>query len=939
MNTMCLYTKHRNRIVRCFVLLLALIVMVSAVGHGGYHALAAIELEQEHESNAEVPLTETWIVRWIGDVDPEFRKQSCIVSEYKESGVTVARPKASTDLDMWLQHWSQSPDVLYMTKNERVRISAKANDPYRSVQDYLDQIKVEGAWDVVHSNTDITIAIIDTGVDLDHEDLKDKIVPGINLINPGQKPQDDNGHGTNVAGIIAASGNNDIGTTGIVWNTNIMPIKAIEADGYGDVDKLGEGIRYAVDHGAKIVVLSLGLYNDSPYMREIVGYAEKQGVLLVAATGNDGAEVKFPAAYPTVLAVGGATSSNKVAAGSNFGSEVDVVAPWDVIVTSLDGDYNYNEGTSMAAPQVAGVAALILAKYPNFEPYQIRNLIRQTAQDIGTAGWDPQTGYGLLRADRALSQPYKADMYEPNNRAASAKPLPLENAINAELSGGNDEDWYTLQAPFHGSIVIQFKAAIQKDMPVKLVHHINKEQHVYDITGTTAIRLDGRKGQSTLQIKYTDSAVKASLNYQITAHFQIEKDSFEDNDRQFKAYSLSPKSQQLTGTFHQINDQDWFTVHFDQPGSLRVKLAVDSNRINPAIMIQKQGEKAILIDDNREGITEYSKLIDVLPGKYYILVSNVISDHAAPVAGQYTLGLDYTKKFVDPNEPNNKAFQATTIVKTSEFHGVIDKASDVDWYKFTLNEANYVTLSLANIPSGRHISLSLLDQSQNRLSIKVNQKDERQLSLGQKLKKGTYYIRVTADAEFTYQMYKLSYKSDKLVNGYRDIAQHWALEAIAELSQASVIKGYEDATFRPNASITRAEAAALLSRAMELKGTFNRTSYSDVSENHWAFNGIHQAKQAGLVVGYENRTFAPNREITRAEMAVMLARAADINGTTKGTSPFTDVTNQHWAAPVLKAMEQEGWIAGFEDRTFKPNAPGTRAEFAWLVYQMMYEQR
>ena len=149
------------------------------------------------------------------------------------------------------------------------------------------------------------VAVVDTGVDLGHPDLVGNLVDGVNLLQPSKKPNDDNGHGTNVAGFIAAVINNDKGIAGIAPNAKIMPIKALEADGTGGEAKLGEGIKYAVDHGAKIVVLSLGLNKYSDYLAGIVQYAEDHNVLLVAAVGNESTSVKYPAAYPTVLAVGG----------------------------------------------------------------------------------------------------------------------------------------------------------------------------------------------------------------------------------------------------------------------------------------------------------------------------------------------------------------------------------------------------------------------------------------------------------------------------------------------------------------------------------------------------------------------------------------------------------------------------------------------------------
>ncbi len=311
--------------------------------------------------------------------------------------------------------------------------AAQADDPFLTKQSNLQQIHMSEAWDVTQENTGMTIAIVDTGVQLSHPDLKPNLVKGVNLIQPSLPPEDDNGHGTNVAGIIGAVGNNDRGVAGMLWKTRMMPIKALEADGSGDEQKLGEGIRYAVDHGAKIVVLSLGLNKYSAYLSDIVKYAEERDVLLVAATGNEGNRVKYPAAYPTVLAVGGVTENGQIDPRSNTGLEIDVVAPWNVFTTGLGGSYENKDGTSMAAPQVAAAAALIWGRNPEMKAYQIRQWIRQTADDLDASGWDSSTGYGSLRVDRLLTEPFSLDMYEPNQRKDQAKSISISKKDGCRL--------------------------------------------------------------------------------------------------------------------------------------------------------------------------------------------------------------------------------------------------------------------------------------------------------------------------------------------------------------------------------------------------------------------------------------------------------------------------------------------------------------------------
>lgn len=237
-------------------------------------------------------------------MEPSFLKESKVVTEFRELGIVVARPKSSRQQQSWLDKWSASPAVDYLQPDTKVQVTAVPNDPLLVKQKkYLQQIHAEEAWDVPLNQKPITVAVVDTGVDLKHPDLEGRIGDGSNLLFPSLPPKDDNGHGTNVAGIIAANANNDKGIAGIAANARLMPIKALEADGTGGEAKLGEGIRYAVNHGAKIVVLSLGLNKYSPFMYDMVKYADDKGVLIVAAAGNEGMTVKYPAAYPTVMAV------------------------------------------------------------------------------------------------------------------------------------------------------------------------------------------------------------------------------------------------------------------------------------------------------------------------------------------------------------------------------------------------------------------------------------------------------------------------------------------------------------------------------------------------------------------------------------------------------------------------------------------------------------
>ncbi|OXM86393.1 S8 family peptidase [Paenibacillus rigui] len=834
-----------------------------------------------------------------------------------------------------LVHWIVGVVLLFVfagsagAQQRAVQVAAVADDPFGEKQSYLQQIHVNEAWDVAKGNTNIIIAVVDTGVDLSHPDLQPNLINGINLISPKLLPRDDNGHGTNVAGVLAAATNNDKGVSGILWNAKIMPIKALESDGSGGEAKLGEGIRYAVDHGAKIVVLSLGLNKYSTYMSDIVKYAEDHDVLLVAATGNEGNRVKYPAAYPTVLAVGGMTAERTADNRSNTGPEVDLVAPWDVFTTALGGSYEYKDGTSMAAPQVAAVAALAWSKYPDFKAYQIRQLLRQTADDLGSPGWDASTGYGLLRADRALSEMPLLDMYEPNNRKDQAKPVSISKTISASFSGGSDQDWFAFDASYNGTVRITFQQESGQSITVQ---HTDASGAFTSQTvgpGEAAV-LPVTKGRSYLQLQLGNRNFKGEAAYQMTTSFDIYRDPFEDNDKQYKASVLPSRSQTIKGTFHQQNDQDWFEFRVMQSGTLNIRLSTDTARIDPVLFVQKQGEKSVTIDDGEDGASENLQLSEVFPGSYYIKVSNV-KEYPYPVTGEYYLTIEYDAKQIDPNEPNNRSYQATTVSLNTEYDGLMDKADDVDWFQFPLSGDSLVQVDVSDIPSGIEMGATLYDGSMRPIT---NSSSGYALQLRQRLGTGNYYLKLGASGAFDHHMYRLIVGVKPLVGGYADINGHWAMDNILAMSDKQVINGYDDYTFRPNHAITRAEATTLLSRALNLskqKGIY----YTDLAPDHWAYPYIARAAQSGIVDGYPDGSFAPDQPVSRMEMISMIAKGLNKTGKRRGANPFTDVDDNYWGTPILKQMKAEGWIDGYADGSFRPDQQASRAEFVSMLAKML----
>ncbi len=278
------------------------------------------------------------------------------------------------------------------------------NDPAWGNQYGLNAIRAPQGWDTTTGSAAVVIAIIDTGVNLTHPDLAGKIVAGYDFVNNDAVADDDNGHGSHVAGISAASSNNGVGVAGTSWGARIMPVKVLDASAGGSFSNAASGVIWATDHGAHIINLSMGATSHSAIFKSAIDYAYNQGVTLVAASGNNGNNsVLYPARYANVMAVGATDSSNTIAGFSNYGAEIDVVAPGVNIYSTGIGNYFYNSGTSMSAPYVAGLAAILRGIPGSGSPANLAWAMKSTALDLGAPGRDDYYGDGLIQMDAAIA--------------------------------------------------------------------------------------------------------------------------------------------------------------------------------------------------------------------------------------------------------------------------------------------------------------------------------------------------------------------------------------------------------------------------------------------------------------------------------------------------------------------------------------------------------
>jgi thermitase len=332
---------------------------------------------------------------------------------------------SQSEYDAAMLGLSMAPGVMLVEANEELRLADTIpDDPFFSTQYGLDAINAMQGWDTTTGSSSVTIAIVDSGVDLTHPDLAGNLVAGYDFVNDDADAMDDNGHGTHVAGIAAAVTDNGTGVAGVSWGAQIMPVKVLNAGAGGTFDDVAQGIIWAVDNGAQVINLSLGGTTNSPVLQSAIAYAYSQGVVVVAAAGNANSAVLYPAAYDPVIAVAASDASDNRAGFSNYGPEVDVTAPGvNINSTALGGGYENRSGTSMAAAFVTGEVALLLSINNGLTPDEVAYIVESTALDIGAPGVDDFTGHGLIQVDAALSSVAPPPVVDnPTKEPAEEKP-------------------------------------------------------------------------------------------------------------------------------------------------------------------------------------------------------------------------------------------------------------------------------------------------------------------------------------------------------------------------------------------------------------------------------------------------------------------------------------------------------------------------------------
>ncbi|MCU6797130.1 S8 family serine peptidase [Paenibacillus sp. WQ 127069] len=582
-----------------------------------------------------------------------------------DASIGAVRLELPTGSNVWqtIKELHSNPDVEYAQPVYVYRLSAPSVSSAVYANDLLSQqwgIKashLDPLWEMVseEKRKNIIIAIVDSGVDLNHPDLKDSLERGANFVNPSlptANANDDNGHGTHVAGIAAAITNNGIGIAGVAGGVRILPIKVTNAKGTGNSRSIGLGIIEAADRGASVINLSLGGDSIDPYLQDAIQYAQKKGAVVVAASGNESnhatgvhAPVAYPAAYPGVISVGAIdepetdditnnnTGAYRYAYFTNTGPELKVVASGVNIYSTVPGGANdMKSGTSMATPYVTGLAAMLKAANPKLNADQIQTIIINTATDLGVPGRDDIYGNGLIDGVRAFTTPRLELKYlqpsQPTVATNTYTYMPV--TINATDYNGNVNA--SIHSASAGSVLLkvnQYESNTGQWIPVPSL-----DREVSLSGGTTFVGLELPLNNQLYSVSAVQQSAASNQLY-VPSSPLYSKAMLPSGDSSLKALSLnqgqialSPAFQAERG-YYEISDQENSVTSIQvsaAANSTAAKISINGQALGAAegssTVTLKEGYNSITITVTAENLTTQNYTVSIyrkyLPSNNYI---------------------------------------------------------------------------------------------------------------------------------------------------------------------------------------------------------------------------------------------------------------------------------------------------------------------------------
>ncbi|MGE7093934.1 S8 family peptidase [Lysinibacillus sp. NPDC048646] len=589
---------------------------------------------------------------------------SKVIRSIPSLGYDVIQLNKGVTLEKAVSYYVKQQGVKSVSPSYVYHAFGTGEDPKKKDMYHLNLLQIDKALELA-GNHDVKVAVIDSGVDFKHPELKSQVLPPYNAAAPANTtyPGD---HGTHVAGIIGAAKDNAIGGHGVNPKAKLLPIDVFNGkDGANDF-VIAQGILYAIEQGADVINMSLGGYGESPLMKEAVQKAIDNGITVVAAAGNESTDnYSFPASFEGVISVGSTNDRNKLSSYSNYGPSVDVVAPGEDVYSTVHDEKKGSSfvkfsGTSMASPVVAGVASLLKSKYPNLKPHEIEAILEMTAKDLGEKGYDLTYGHGLIDPLKALQFDIKnlPKQYTEtkDERMKNAKDLQktVLNTEKGEFKQPDEKKWYKVDLASDEYAQLTLKGANKFDYAFDLYFYPKGHKDEVEPINVNDVRVGKQEGylfkaeqEGTLLIGVKDHngsySLKGESNYIFTAQTtkELPVDSLDmDNMEKIqkfpystagKNYTLLSKDQQRDKDYFTFTVKEPTTLKFDLSGipgvtaSMELYLKEDLNNVPTEELNDEELDEAYPIQTSygTDKGDEVSLIVDAIPDEEYVLsVSN-----------------------------------------------------------------------------------------------------------------------------------------------------------------------------------------------------------------------------------------------------------------------------------------------------------------------------
>jgi type VII secretion-associated serine protease mycosin len=776
------------------------------------------------------------IVRWRTDADAAAVVRTrglAVLSELAVPGSSRAQLLATDGraVDQVLAELRADPAVAYAEPDYTIALAVDpapevvVNDPQTADQYSLSHMRVRDAWGVETGGAG-KIAVLDTGVQSAHPDLSGRVLAGYDFVNDDSNAGDDNGHGTWVAGIIAAKVNDGYGIAGISWSDKILPVKIMSREGTGSSSDLASGIIWAADHGATVINMSVGGFPYSQYVQDAVTYAWNKGAVLVGAAGNNRREeVFYPASMTNVVSVSATQVNDEFSNWSSWGPNVDVSAPGSSVLTTncttctyadhhTWGSHVYISGTSFATPNVAGVVALIRARYPDYTPQQVVSRLVNTVDDLGYGGWDKKYGHGRVNALRALggSVAYASvsggDALEPNNSIGGAKWIPLGNTTRPSIYPAADVDMFAVEVPRAGRLDVRVRGVVdtraypwhKSGLPVDPVVEL------LTTSGTLLARVDNEY-ESGVELAQTTVSGPTRIVVRVTNWYA-------NGNR--TAYEVTPS--------------------FVDTVAPAAALAAP---VSGTVGVSRFVEPVITFSEAVTGVSASS-----------LRLRDTTTNELVPAAVTY-----------DP--ATRQARLAPTVTRLAPAHGfrieALSTIVDV--------AGNAVASASRTFTTG---TASFTDTAGTAFETSIEWAFASEIASGCTATRFCPTQSVTRAEMATFLTRALDLPPAS-VDWFTDDAGHSLEGNINRVATAGLTKGCTATRFCPESLVTRAQMASFLVRALQLPPT----TVDAFTDDNWSGHedAINRLAAAGIGSGCTATTYCPSETVTREQMAAFLKRA------------------------------------------------------------------